>query len=289
MSRDAVNHIAVVGAGTMGQGIAQLCAASGFSVLLYDVQAEIIAQAIQSIEANLNQIVEKKKIEPEEKTQILSRIKPVDDFRQLQVDLVIEAVIEKLDVKQKIFSELEKINGKDCLFTSNTSSIPITQISSALRHKDRVAGLHFFNPAPIMKLVEIIRAGTTSDETVTRLQALVGALGKHAVVAQDSPGFIVNRVARHYYLEALKLLEEGVADIRTIDELMRSAGFKLGPFELMDLIGVDTNLAVTKSVYNEFHQEPKFRPNRIQQQLVDAGYFGRKTGKGFYDYGKDQK
>jgi 3-hydroxybutyryl-CoA dehydrogenase len=289
MSRDAVNHIAVVGAGTMGQGIAQLCAASGFSVLLYDVQAEIIAHAIQSIEANLNQIVEKKKIEPEEKKQILSRIKPVDDFRQLQVDLVIEAVIEKLDVKQKIFSELEKINGKDCLFTSNTSSIPITQISSALRHKDRVAGLHFFNPAPIMKLVEIIRAGTTSDETVTRLQALVTALGKHAVVAQDSPGFIVNRVARHYYLEALKLLEEGVADIRTIDELMRSVGFKLGPFELMDLIGVDTNLAVTKSVYNEFHQEPKFRPNRIQQQLVDAGYFGRKTGKGFYDYGKDQK
>jgi 3-hydroxybutyryl-CoA dehydrogenase len=289
MSRDAVNHIAVVGAGTMGQGIAQLCAASGFSVLLYDVQAEIIAHAIQSTEAYLNQIVEKKKIEPEEKKQILSRIKPVDDFRQLQVDLVIEAVIEKLDVKQKIFSELEKINGKDCLFTSNTSSIPITQISSALRHKDRVAGLHFFNPAPIMKLVEIIRAGTTSDETVTRLQALVTALGKHAVVAQDSPGFIVNRVARHYYLEALKLLEEGVADIRTIDELMRSVGFKLGPFELMDLIGVDTNLAVTKSVYNEFHQEPKFRPNRIQQQLVDAGYFGRKTGKGFYDYGKDQK
>jgi 3-hydroxybutyryl-CoA dehydrogenase len=273
----------------MGQGIAQLCAASGFSVLLYDVQAEIIAHAIQSTEAYLNQIVEKKKIEPEEKKQILSRIKPVDDFRQLQVDLVIEAVIEKLDVKQKIFSELEKINGKDCLFTSNTSSIPITQISSALRHKDRVAGLHFFNPAPIMKLVEIIRAGTTSDETVTRLQALVTALGKHAVVAQDSPGFIVNRVARHYYLEALKLLEEGVADIRTIDELMRSVGFKLGPFELMDLIGVDTNLAVTKSVYNEFHQEPKFRPNRIQQQLVDAGYFGRKTGKGFYDYGKDQK
>jgi 3-hydroxybutyryl-CoA dehydrogenase len=289
MTLQAVNHIAVVGAGTMGQGIAQLCAASGYQVMLYDVQPQIIQQAVESIRQNLESLVLKGKLDAASRHEILQRIKQVDDFRQLQVDLVIEAAVEKLDIKQKIFSELEKINGKNCLFVSNTSSIPITQIASALKHKDRFAGLHFFNPAPVMKLIELIQGKETSAETTDRLHDVVRKLGKHAVLAQDSPGFIVNRVARHYYLEALQLLGEGVADITTIDKLMRSAGFKLGPFELMDLIGVDTNLAVTKSIYHEFHQDPKFRPSIIQQQLVDAGHFGRKTGKGFYEYGKDKK
>jgi 3-hydroxybutyryl-CoA dehydrogenase len=273
----------------MGQGIAQLCAASGYNVMLYDVQPHIVQQAYESIRLNLEALVLKGKITTEVKQKTQLRIKQVDDFRQLQVDLVIEAVIEKLDVKQKIFTDLEKINSKDCLLTTNTSSIPITQIASALKHKDRFAGVHFFNPAPIMKLVELIQGKETSSDTMDRLGDVAATLGKHAVLAQDSPGFIVNRVARHYYLEALQLLEEGVADIATIDKLMRAAGFKLGPFELMDLIGVDTNLAVTKSIYHEFHQDTKFRPSRIQQQLVDAGHFGRKTGKGFYDYGNAKK
>jgi 3-hydroxybutyryl-CoA dehydrogenase len=289
MTSQAVNHIAVVGAGTMGQGIAQLCAASGYQVMIYDVQPAIIQQAVESIRQNLESLVLKGKLDAASRHDILQRIKQVDDFRQLQVDLAIEAVVEKLEIKQKIFSELEKINSKHCLLVSNTSSIPITQIASALKHKDRFAGLHFFNPAPVMKLIELIQGKETSAGTTERLQDVVRKLGKHAVLAQDSPGFIVNRVARHYYLEALQLVGEGVADVETIDKLMRSAGFKLGPFELMDLIGVDTNLAVTKSIYQEFHQDPKFRPSRIQQQLVDAGHFGRKTGKGFYEYGKDKK
>jgi 3-hydroxybutyryl-CoA dehydrogenase len=289
MARQAVKHIAVIGAGTMGQGIAQLCATAGYEVMLYDVQPRIIQHAIESIRQNLEVLVQKQKFNGPTRQDILDRIKQVDDFRQLQVDLAIEAVVEKLDVKQKLFSDLEKINGKDVLLVSNTSSIPITQIASVLKHKDRFAGLHFFNPAPVMKLVELIQGRDTSAETTDRLFEVVRKLGKHGVLAQDSPGFIVNRVARHFYLEALQLLEEGVADLETIDKLMRSAGFKLGPFELMDLIGIDINLAVTKSIYQEFDQDPKFRPSRIQQELVDAGHFGRKTGRGFYEYGREKK
>ena len=284
-----MNHIAVIGAGTMGQGIAQLCASSGFQVLLFDVQPDFLQRAMLMTHQQLAFLASKGKISNETKDEIIQRIKTVDDFRLLQVDLVIEAVVEKLEIKQKIFSELEKINGKDCVFTSNTSSIPITQIASVLKHKERFAGLHFFNPAPVMKLVEIIQSSTTSPETTLRLHEVVSRLGKQGVVAQDSPGFIVNRVARHFYLEALQLMEEGVADFKTIDDLMRAAGFRLGPFELMDLIGVETNLAVTKSIYQEFQQEHRFRPNRFQQQLVDAGHFGRKTGKGFYDYPAEPK
>lgn len=284
-----MNHIAVIGAGTMGQGIAQLCASSGFQVLLFDVQPDFLQRAMLMTHQQLAFLASKGKISNETKDEIIQRIKTVDDFRLLQVDLVIEAVVEKLEIKQKIFSELEKINGKDCLFTSNTSSIPITQIASVLKHKERFAGLHFFNPAPVMKLVEIIQSSTTSPETTLRLHEVVSRLGKQGVVAQDSPGFIVNRVARHFYLEALQLMEEGVADFKTIDDLVRAAGFRLGPFELMDLIGVETNHAVTKSIYQEFQQEHRFRPNRFQQQLVDAGHFGRKTGKGFYDYPAEPK
>ncbi len=289
MEFQPVNHIAVIGAGTMGQGIAQLCASSGFQVLLFDVQPDFLQRAMLVTHQQLAFLASKGKISNETKDEIIQRIKTVDDFRLLQVDLVIEAVVEKLEIKQKIFSELEKINGKDCLFTSNTSSIPITQIASVLKHKERFAGLHFFNPAPVMKLVEIIQSSTTSPETTLRLHEVVSRLGKQGVVAQDSPGFIVNRVARHFYLEALQLMEEGVADFKTIDDLVRAAGFRLGPFELMDLIGVETNHAVTKSIYQEFQQEHRFRPNRFQQQLVDAGHFGRKTGKGFYDYPAEPK
>jgi 3-hydroxybutyryl-CoA dehydrogenase len=284
MTIDSIKTIAVIGTGTMGQGIAQICAANGFKVLMYDVQSDVILKGINSVRKNLDLLVDKGKISAEQKNITLGNVQSVSDFRQLHADLVIEAVVEKLDVKQKIFAELEKFNANDCIFVSNTSSIQITQIAASLKHSDRFAGLHFFNPAPVMKLVEIIQGASTSAETIALLKEFSQKLSKHAVVVQDSPGFIVNRVARHYYVESLKVLEENVADYKSIDLLLKSIGFKMGPFELMDLIGVDTNLSVTTSMYNAFNQDPKFRPSRIQQQKVDAGHHGRKTGKGFYDY-----
>lgn len=284
MTIDAIKSVAVVGAGTMGQGIAQVCAAAGYKVLLYDIQPDLISNALERIRKNLATLVERGKITAAQKDTVTALIMPVSDFRQLQVELVVEAVIEKLEVKQKIFAELEKINDQNCILTTNTSSIPITQIAASLKYPQRFAGLHFFNPAPAMKLVEIVKGTATTDDTVQLLFQLAQKLSKQAVLAQDSPGFIVNRVARHYYVEALKLLEENVADFKTIDALLRATGFKMGPFELMDLIGVDVNLSVTTSMFNAFHHDPKFRPSRIQQQKVDAGHHGRKTGKGFYDY-----
>jgi 3-hydroxybutyryl-CoA dehydrogenase len=279
-----IKKIAVIGSGTMGQGIAQVCAASGYQVLLYDIESILLKGAISRLRKNLESLVEREKTSAQEAEGILNRITPVSDFRQLQVDLVIEAVIENLEIKQKIFQEIEKLNDKDCILTTNTSSIPVTRIGAVLKHPNRFAGLHFFNPAPVMKLVEVIRGATTAEATIKLLIDFCGRLDKQFVLAQDSPGFIVNRVARHFYLESLKIAEEQVADFKTVDTLMKSAGFKMGPFELMDFIGIDINFSVTQSMYNSFHQEPKFRPSRIQQQKVDAGHLGRKTGRGFYEY-----
>ncbi len=286
MSLDNIKTVGIAGAGTMGQGIAQVCAVAGFDVLLYDIQPEFISKGISLIEKSLNTAVEKGRIQSTEKEQALARIKPHPDLQQFKADLIIEAAVENLDIKKKLFATLVEINNERCVLTTNTSSIPVTQIAAALKNPERFAGLHFFNPAPIMKLVEIISGAGTGTETVDLLKQFAEKLGKTAVLAKDSPGFIVNRVARHYYVEALKLLEENVSDIKTIDTLMKSAGFKMGPFELMDLIGVDTNFSVTTSIYHAFHQEPKFRPSRIQQQKVNAGHHGRKSGKGFYDYTK---
>lgn len=286
VSIQEVKTVGIAGAGTMGQGIAQVCVVAGFDVLLYDVQSEFILKGISLIEKSLSTAVERGKIQSAEKERALARIKAQPDLQQLKADLIIEAAIENLDVKKKLFTTLEEINSQHCILTTNTSSIPVTQIAAALKHPERFAGLHFFNPAPIMKLVEIISGAGTNNATVELLKQFSEKLGKTAVLAKDSPGFIVNRVARHYYVEALRLLEENVSDINTIDSLMKSAGFKMGPFELMDLIGVDTNFSVTTSIYHAFHQEPKFMPSRIQQQKVDAGHHGRKSGKGFYDYTK---
>lgn len=283
---EKIKTVAVIGAGTMGQGIAQVCAGSGFTVLLYDVQPDLISSAVESIRKNLEGLVSKNKITAEAATNAFQKINSVSDFKKLEAELVIEAVVEKLEVKQKIFSEIEKINDKTSILATNTSSIPVTQIASALKNSNRFAGLHFFNPAPLMKLVEVIKGSSTDQQTVDTLFAFCKKISKHAVLAHDSPGFIVNRVARHYYVESLKILEENVADHEVIDSLLRSSGFRMGPFELMDLIGVDVNFSVTSSMYNAFHQDPKFRPSRIQQQKVDAGHFGRKSGKGFYDYSK---
>lgn len=270
----------------MGQGIAQVCAQAGFSVILFDLESSLTDKALLKIKESLVQLVSKNKITAQQQDDILSRIEATNDLHDLQAEIVIEAVIEKLEAKQKIFSALEGINNNQSIFTTNTSSIPVTQIASGLRHAERFAGLHFFNPAPVMKLVEVIRGVATKESTVTLLKDFCKKIGKTSVEATDSPGFIVNRVARHFYVESLKALEENVTTHEGIDQLMKNAGFKMGPFELMDLIGVDVNFSVTNSVYNGFHQDGKFRPSRIQQQKVDAGHYGRKSGKGFYEYPK---
>jgi 3-hydroxybutyryl-CoA dehydrogenase len=281
-----LKKIGVIGAGTMGQGIAQVCAQSGYTVLLYDVRNDLVETAIDKIKKNISVGIEKGKLTKAEGESAFFKILPQEQFSALQCDLIIEAVVENLEVKQKLFSQLEEINSGETILATNTSSISITQIASKLKNPGHCIGLHFFNPVHLMKLVEIVSGASTDPVLIPLLKEFATKLGKVAVVAKDSPGFIVNRVARHFYVESLKLLEENIAPVEVIDQLMRSTGFKMGPFELMDLIGMDTNFAVTSSVYNGFHQDPKFRPSRIQQQKVDAGHLGRKTGSGFYDYPK---
>lgn len=278
-----IKTVGIAGAGTMGQGIAHVCAVSGFDVLLYDVKGDAIQKSISSIEVSLQKSVEKNKISSEIKVNSLSRIKGCINIHELKADLIIEAAVERLDIKKELFQAIGQ-NNPDSILTTNTSSIPVTQIASVVKNRNRFAGLHFFNPAPVMKLVEVIQGVETSIEVVEALKGFSEKLGKIPVVAKDSPGFIVNRVARHYYVEALKMLEENNTDIQTIDKLLKVSGFKMGPFELMDLIGMDVNFSVTSSMFNAFHHDPKFRPSRIQQQKVDAGHLGIKTGKGFYSY-----
>ncbi len=279
-----IQTIAVVGAGTMGQGIAQICAMAGFKVILFDVRAENLTIAVEKIANNLLKGVELGKVSKDLKEQALNHIQTVTELKEVKADIAIEAIVEQLNVKQALFQSLEKINNSTCILASNTSSIPITQIAAALQRPENFVGMHFFNPAHIMKLVEIISGAATSPEVVKTVYGLAEKLGKKPVVAKDAPGFIVNRVARHYYVESLKVLEEGVSDVSGIDKLLEASGFKMGPFRLMDLIGVDTNFSVTSSMFNAFHQDSKFRPSRIQQQKVDAGHHGRKSGKGFYSY-----
>ena len=277
--------VAVVGTGAMGAGIAQVAAAAGHPVKLLDARPDAAARAVAGIRAQFAKLAEKGRLTADAAAAASARLVAVEQLADLAgCALVVEAIVENLEAKQKLYADLEAIVGADCIFGTNTSSISVTAIGSALKRPERLAGLHFFNPAPVMKLVEIISGTATQPEWVEQLRLFVTSLGKVAVVAKDSPGFIVNRVARPFYTEAIQLLEEGVADAETIDALMKAAGFKMGPFELIDLIGVDVNLAVTKSIYQGFHQQARFRPSRTQQQLVDAGHLGRKTGKGFYGY-----
>jgi len=284
MAISNVKTLGILGAGTMGAGIAQLAAQAGYKTLLYDLSREQLDKGRKGIEDNLSKAVEKGIVTQQTKLDALSNLTLVDDIGQLKADVCIEAVVERLDVKVALFKQLAEINGPNCILATNTSSIPITRIAAAIAHPERVVGMHFFNPAHIMKLVEVILGAATTSEVASTIYELALSMGKKPVYATDSPGFIVNRVARHYYVEGLKLLEENVADHETIDALLESSGFKMGPFRLMDLIGVDTNYSVTSSMYESFHFDAKFRPNRIQQQKVDAGHFGRKTGKGFYQY-----
>jgi len=261
-----------------------VCALAGYPVMLYDTQSDLIKTAIASIRKSLDERVGKDELDTNQKNEALSLIEAVGDFRQLQVDLAIEAVSEKLELKQKIVGELEKLNAKDCILVSTTSSFPMAVIASVLKHKERFAGLHFFNPAPVIRLVEIIRGAATEQHTIDVLKLFADSVFKPSVIVNDSPGFIVNRVTRLFFLEALTMVEEGVSNFKTIDDLCTATGFKIGPFELMDLMGLDTNLAVTESLHQAFNHEPRFRPSRIQQHKVNAGHCGRKSGKGFYEY-----
>lgn len=279
-----IQTIAVIGAGTMGAGIAQVCAQAGFRTLLYDLQPTMLDKARKQIGGNLQKAVEKGLLSAEKEQAVWGMLHITDRFDELVADLVIEAVVERKDVKIDIFTQLEVINGPNTILATNTSSIPVTSIAAGVRHPERVVGMHFFNPAHIMKLVEVISGEATLPEVSEAIYQLSLQLGKKPVHAKDAPGFIVNRVARHFYVESLLALEEQVAPLEDIDKLLEARGFKMGPFRLMDLIGVDTNFSVTSSMYASFHQDSKFRPSRIQEQKVNAGFHGRKTGKGFYAY-----
>lgn len=280
----SIKTICIAGAGTMGAGIAQVTAQAGYKTILFDINTDMLAKAKSGLEKSLEGLVQKQKISSDKKESTLANILFTSNINELIGDLIIEAIVEKLSVKQEFFQKVASNNGPQTILASNTSSIPITQIAAKISNPQRVLGIHFFNPAPIMKLVEIISGVETNTKIALLCKTFIEGLGKTCVMAADAPGFIVNRVARHYYVEGLKIAEERLADTETIDALMESSGFKMGPFKLMDLIGVDTNFSVTTSIYNLFHQDGKFRPSRIQQQKVDAGHYGRKTGKGFYQY-----
>lgn len=284
-----IRTVGVVGAGTMGLGIAQVCASSGFTTLLYDVDPRQIDRALKTISDNLTSAVSKGKLTNEEKEAAFQRIRPAAALSDLRADLIIEAAVERLDIKQELFSKLEEINQGAAILATNTSSISVSDIADRLRNPSRCIGLHFFNPADRMKLVEIISATKTAEEVVEALRSFAKAIQKTAVLAKDSPGFIVNRVARPFYAEGLKQFGDGAATIPVIDGLLRASGFRMGPFELMDLIGVDTNLAVTTSVYEGMGRPLRFAPHAIQQNLVREGKLGRKSGSGFYPYEEKSK
>lgn len=278
--------IGVLGSGTMGSGIAQVAAQSGFSVILYDISPDMLTKAVSQIDSQLKRAVEKGRMTQKDAQSTLKRITTTGDLAELAACVVvIEAAPEILDLKQSLFQQLDNIVSADCILATNTSTLSVTQIAAGSAHPARVVGMHFFNPPPILPLVEVIGGTATSEATLTATMDLARKIGKTPVRVKDVPGFIVNRVARPFYLEGMRILAEGVADHATIDKLARGGGkFKMGPFELMDLIGLDINYAASHSVYNAFFQEPRFRPSVLQQRMVESGRLGRKTGKGWYDY-----
>jgi 3-hydroxybutyryl-CoA dehydrogenase len=279
-----IHSIGIIGAGTMGQGIAQICAQAGYPTWLFDTRPGAAAQAIAQIASSFDKGISLGKLTAEQKQAALGLLSAIELPEHRKADLIIEAIIENLEVKKTLFTELEALNAETTILASNTSSLPITRMAAGLKRPERVVGLHFFNPAHLMKLVEVISGAATLPDITEAMRELALKLGKVPVLAKDAPGFIVNRVARHYYVESLKILEEGVANHEEIDLLLEASGFRMGPFRLMDLIGVDTNFSVTSAMYEAFHYDSKFRPSRIQQQKVDAGHHGKKSGRGFYTY-----
>jgi 3-hydroxybutyryl-CoA dehydrogenase len=278
--------IGIIGAGTMGSGIAYVAATAGCPVLLNDISDERLHNALQHIQSLLSKAVEKKLLSSSSAEETVLRIRTCQNVADLSPStVVVEAAVEDLNIKKEIFRQLNSVCAHDAILTSNTSSLSITELASVVQEPERVAGMHFFNPPHVMKLVEIIKGHLTSEQTISTLVELTKSFGRVPVVVKDTPGFIVNRIARPFYLEALRLLGEGVSTIEEIDRIVRlEGGFKMGPFELMDLIGIDVNYAVTQSVYEQFFHEPRFRPHPIQRQMVQSGMLGRKTGKGFYEY-----
>ena len=278
--------VGVLGAGTMGAGIAQVAAQNGSEVVLVDLNQEMLTKAENNLDKVLARLVEKGSISEDEKINIQGRITystDVHDFKSSKI--VIEAIVEKLEVKHSVFANLETIVSQECILASNTSSLSIASIGSVLKNSSRVIGIHFFNPAPLMPLVEIIPAVQTSQETLDFSKELIRSWKKVGVICKDTPGFIVNRVARPYYGEALKIYEEGLADFATIDWAMTTiGGFRMGPFTLMDYIGNDVNYAVTESVFASFYYDPRFKPSFTQKRHMEAGFYGRKSGRGYYNY-----
>lgn len=280
--------IGVLGAGTMGAGIAQVAAQAGFQTLVYDIAQEFIDKGLGRIQSFLQGSRERGKITPEQGQAILDRLHSTTKLETFEgSSLIIEAVPEKLDLKRDIFKQLDARCGPETLLATNTSSFSVTAIASSTQHPERVLGLHFFNPPPLMALVEVIQGDRTTAETVERATELMRLMGKTPARAKDTPGFIVNRVARPFYNEALRILGDGDATVESIDRIMRLAGnFRMGPFELMDLIGHDVNFAATESLYRSFFEDPRFRPSPIQHKMLMGGNLGRKTGRGFYVYDK---
>ena len=281
-----ISTIGILGSGTMGSGIAQVAALADFNVLIYDVSADALQKGIERIKSDLAAGVEKERLTQQQADKALGSIHIHSTLNPLsRSDFIIEAAVEDLTIKRELFKRLDDVLPTHAVMASNTSSLSITSLASATKRPASVVGMHFFNPPGQMKLVEIVRGTQTSDDSVNTTKELAERLGKQTVVCKDTPGFIVNRVARHFYGEALRLLGEGVAPVEEIDRIVKlSGGFRMGPFELMDLIGIDVNYAVTKSVYDQFFQEPRFRPHPIQRQMVEAGMLGRKTKRGFYSY-----
>jgi 3-hydroxybutyryl-CoA dehydrogenase len=279
-----LNKICICGAGTMGSGIAQAVAQSGYETMLFDINKEILQKAKMQIEEDLEVLVKKNKINTGEKTTILNRLGFVTDIKDCKAEIIIEAIVEKLEAKRDLLNQLGEVNLTNAVFASNTSSLSITEIAKAISHPERVIGMHFFNPATIMKLVEIVKTDFTNENSIRLALELAVKMGKTPVQCKDAPGFIVNHVARPYYLEALRLIEAGTVDYETVDSIMEATGFKMGPFKLMDLIGNDINYAVSQSVYEALNKPERLKPSSIQEYKVIRGELGKKTGKGYYNY-----
>lgn len=286
-----IKNVGIIGSGTMGSGIAQVAATAGCIVKLYDTKQAALDKSKAALEKILNRLIQKGRIDEAEKNRIQGNISYVDSLKALgDSDLTIEAIIENLDIKQKVFVELETYLSDDAIIASNTSSLSIASIASALKNPARCIGIHFFNPAPLMKLVEVIPAIQTSQEVLDRATKTIADWKKVVAVAKDTPGFIVNRVARPFYGESLRIYEEGLADFATIDKALRTlGGFRMGPFQLMDFIGNDVNYTVTETVFTAFYFDSRYKPSFTQKRLSEAGYLGRKTGKGYYDYDENGK
>ena len=283
--------VGIIGSGTMGSGIAQVAATAGCQVNLFDANQAILEKSKASLEKILIRLTEKGRIDTSEKNRIQSNINYVNSLKELSnSDLIIEAIIENLEIKKKVFSELETMVNDDCIIASNTSSLSIASIAASLKNPKRCVGIHFFNPAPLMKLVEVIPAIQTSYETLEKSIDTISSWGKTVAIAKDTPGFIVNRVARPFYSEALRIYEEGVASFQAIDSSLKNlGGFRMGPFELMDFIGNDVNFTVTETVFKSFFFDPRYKPSFTQKRFAEAGYLGRKSGIGFYEYDKNNQ